>query len=423
MLETVIAFSRYFIALLFGSAIAARFIGITKSRKNTISFVIFLVSVFFIQLTCLLLFGMDMTLKLYPLICHLPIAMYIALYPKRPWLRAFISMFVSFLCCQPPRWIGAVLGSIFHHVSMDHIGYILGTLCMYILLNKYAFHSVQHLMERSTKSCILFGIMPVFYYLFDYITTVYTDIMYQGTRAAVQFLPFVTAAFYFVFVLIYYEELKKQALLEREREILHTQFRLAQTEFNTLKQIQQNAATYRHDMRHHFSLLLGMANEERIHDMKEYLSTAQKDMDGITPLRLCKNETINLILSAYMNKAKESAIEMTSDIKLPDSLPFSDTELCSLLSNALENAISGSKSITTEEERKIRLKAYSKNNKLCIDIRNTYSVEPIFHQYLPITKAEGHGYGTKSMAHIIEKHGGVYQFLVKDGWFIFQATT
>ena len=29
---------------------------------------------------------------------------------------------------------------------------------------------------------------------------------------------------------------------------------------------------------------------------------------------------------------------------------------------------------------------------------------------------------TKSMAHIVEKHGGVFQFSAKDGWFIFQAT-
>jgi hypothetical protein len=26
------------------------------------------------------------------------------------------------------------------------------------------------------------------------------------------------------------------------------------------------------------------------------------------------------------------------------------------------------------------------------------------------------------MAYIVEKHGGVYQFQVKDGWFIFQAS-
>nr|MBP6143279.1 GHKL domain-containing protein [Proteocatella sp.] len=35
---------------------------------------------------------------------------------------------------------------------------------------------------------------------------------------------------------------------------------------------------------------------------------------------------------------------------------------------------------------------------------------------------QGHGYGTKSMVSIVEKHGGVFRFMAEDGWFIFQAT-
>jgi sensor histidine kinase regulating citrate/malate metabolism len=58
---------------------------------------------------------------------------------------------------------------------------------------------------------------------------------------------------------------------------------------------------------------------------------------------------------------------------------------------------------------------------MCIDVRNTYQTEPVFYQGLPVTKEQGHGFGTKSMIHIVEKYGGVYQFSVKDGWFIFQA--
>jgi hypothetical protein len=69
------------------------------------------------------------------------------------------------------------------------------------------------------------------------------------------------------------------------------------------------------------------------------------------------------------------------------------------------------------------LRVYTKNNKLCIDLRNTYQSELTFQEGLPVSKEPGHGYGTKSMAHIVEKHGGVFQFSVKDGWFIFQATT
>jgi sensor histidine kinase regulating citrate/malate metabolism len=306
---------------------------------------------------------------------------------------------------------------------MNHVGYIAAVFLMYYFLQKYVVKSSRHLMERSVKSCLLFGAMPAFYYLFDYASTVYTDFMYSGARAAVQFMPFVTSTFYFVFVLLYYAETQKQASMQRERDMLDTQFKQAQTEFASLRQMQQNAATYRHDMRHHFALLQGLASKEQIDAIKEYLRTSQSDMDAITPIRVCENETVNLILSAFATKAKQSEILLTIDARLPDSLPFSDTELCSLLSNALENAIYACENISDNKERFIKLRVYSKNNKLCIDIRNSYQTEPIFHQGIPVSKEQGHGFGTKSMAHIVEKHGGVCQFSVKEGWFIFQATT
>jgi two-component system sensor histidine kinase AgrC len=308
-------------------------------------------------------------------------------------------------------------------IEPNHLGYIAATFLMYYLLQKYALKSVRHLIERSVKSCLLFGAMPAFYYLFDYATTVYTNFMYSGTRLAVQFMPFVTSAFYFLFALFYYAETQKQASIQRERDMLNTQLKRAQTEFASLRQIQQNAATYRHDMRHHFALLQGLTSMGHIEKIKAYLQTAQSDIDAITPMRFCENETVNLILSDSVAKAEQSKILLSIDAKLPDSLPFSYTELCSLLSNALENAINASENIVDSNKRIIKLRVYSKNSKLCIDIRNSYQTEPIFHQGLPVSKEQEHGFGTKSMAHIVEKHGGVFRFSVKDGWFIFQATT
>jgi sensor histidine kinase regulating citrate/malate metabolism len=186
--------------------------------------------------------------------------------------------------------------------------------------------------------------------------------------------------------------------------------------------MQENAASYRHDMRHHFALLQSMASKELIDDLKEYLHTAQSDMDEITPLRFCENETVNLILSSYAGKAKQGKIRLNIDAKLPDKLILSDTELCSLLSNALENAIQALEKIPDSNKRILRLRLFAKNNKLCIDIRNSYHKEPIILKGLPLSKEEGHGLGTKSMTHIVEKHKGVYRFFIEDDLFIFQAT-
>lgn len=423
MAVTVIGLLRFGFSLFFGVAVSVLFAGIESTRKNNFITGLLCVIFLFVQTTSYLLFGLDITSKLYPLIIHLPLILIFSLYYKRPYLISTVSVLSGYLCCQAPRWIGFLAGAALKSLLADHIFYIVAIFLFFYLFKRYVTSSVRQLMEKSTKSCLFLGGVPLFYYLFDYTTTIYTDILYRGTKWAVQFMPSIISIFYFVFVILYYAEMQKQAALQRERDMLDAQFKLAQTEFASLRQLQQNAAAYRHDMRHHLSLLQGLAAKEQTEEIKEYLRIAQSDMDAITPIRFCENETVNLILSAFTSKAKQADIQLSIEAKLPDTLPFSDTELCSLLSNILENAIQAAEKIPDSKKRLIRLRVYSKNNKLCIDIRNSYQIEPSFQQGLPVSKKQGHGFGTKSIVHIVEKHGGVYQFLVKDGWFIFQATT
>ena len=422
MLVTVIGLLRFGFSLVFGIAVSTLFAGIESTKKNKLITGWLCVIFLFVQTASWWFLGLDLTSKLYPLIIHLPLIIIFSLYHKRPWLISAVSVLSGYLCCQAPRWVGFLAGAALSSSLADHLFYIAAVFLSYYFLKIYVAGSVQQFMEKSNKSCLLLGGVPLFYYVFDYITTIYTDVLYRGTKWAVQFMPSTISVFYFVFVLLYYAETQKQAALQRERDMLDAQFRLAQTEFASLRQLQQNAAAYRHDMRHHFSLLQGLASEEHFEEIKEYLRTAQSDMEAITPVRFCENETVNLILSAFAAKAKYSDILLTIEATLPDSLLFSDTELCSLLSNALENAIHACEKITDSNKRIIQLRMYSKNTKMCIDIRNCYQTEPLFEQGLPVSRDQGHGFGTKSMVHIVEKHGGVFQFSVKDGWFIFQAT-
>jgi len=93
------------------------------------------------------------------------------------------------------------------------------------------------------------------------------------------------------------------------------------------------------------------------------------------------------ILSSFAAKAKQSEVRLTIDAKLPDSYPFSDTELCSLLSNTLENAIHASKQITDISKRIIHLRMFSRNNKLLHWHSQQLSKEPVFHHGLPCQKS------------------------------------
>ena len=333
MIVTVIGLLRFGFSLVFGIAVTVIFAGVELTRKNRLVTSLLCVIFLFVQTASWWLLGLDLTSKLYPLIIHLPLIVIFSLYFKRPWLISAVSVLSGYLCCQAPRWFGFLAGAALGSELADHVFYIAAVFLFYYFLKRYVAGSVRQLMEVSKKSCLFLGGVPLFYYMFDYTTTIYTDVLYRGTKWAVQFMPSTISVFYFVFVILYYAETQKQAN-SKERDMLDTQFRLAQTEFASLRQLQHNAAAYRHDMRHHFSLLQGLASKEHIEEIKGYLRTVQSDLDAITPMRFCENETVNLILSAFGSKAKQSGILLTIDAKLPDSLPFSDTELCSLLSNA-----------------------------------------------------------------------------------------
>ncbi len=416
MIITYIGLIRYGFSLLFGMALSVCFAGIKHTRKNNIVFGCSSALLLCVQFICWWLFGIDFTTKLYPLIVHIPLTIFLILYMKRPWLISTVSVLTAYLCCQVPRWISGIGGAILNSKLCEHICYMAASILAYYLFKRYVAGTLLQLMERSTKSCLLLGAVPLFYYLFDYITTIYTDILYQGINGAVQFMPSVLSVVYFVFIMLYYIEMQKQVRAHKERDMLAAQLQGAHSELVSQRQMQNMAAAYRHDMRHHFVILQSMASEGNLEKIKTYLNTAQSDIDAITPIRFCENETVNLILSTFSTKAKQAGVTLTVDAKLPSQISLSDTELCSLLSNGLENAISAAACLDLKR-KVVSIKATVHKANLLILIENPYGGEVLMKGGLPQSSLEGHGYGTRSIEAIADAHGGQAIFSAEDGVF------
>lgn len=364
--------------------------------------------------------GLQVTLKLYPFITHLPTTLFLTLYFKRPWLISTNSMLTAYLCCQIPRWFGSLAVAIFNHRFADHIGYFISMCFVYYIIKKYVANSVVQLLKRSTNSCLLFGMVPLLYYLFDYATSIYTNLLYSGVREVLQFIPSVICTAYFMFVILYYKESQKQIIAQRERDIYASQFQQARVELEAMRQMQKNTAIYRHDMRHHLSLIGSFAADGDLKKIKEYLANTETAIDALTPIQHCENETVNLILSNFINKAKKMNITLHADAKLPHSLNINDTELCALLSNSLENAITAVNLVKDEKLRKVYFHAVINNDKLVISIENAFVGKIEMEDDLPKSNKKDavHGFGIKSIVTIVERHGGLYSFETEGGVFI-----
>lgn len=199
---------------------------------------------------------------------------------------------------------------------------------------------------------------------------------------------------------------KQMERLQGEQDMLNLQIEAAKDQLDSLRTTQEQAVLYRHDMRHHLSLVKGYLSDGEMQKAEEYLTQTQVDIDAITPVRYCENNTVNLIISSFAGKAKEKGVDMSIDVNLPQQLSIPETELCALLSNGLENAISAASQMKEASLRTVSLNCKISENRLLIYIENNYTGTIVLENGLPKANCEGHGFGTKSMAFIAAKRNG-----------------
>ncbi len=398
------------LVLLYGTLLTIGFAGGCSSKKELREVAVLSVIILTMQIVSYSLFGLDNTRKLYPLISHLPIFLVLVFRFKRPWRVALTSILTAYLCCQLPQWIGAVTLLLFSTTLAYALGYILSLASLFILLRRYFVKAAYRAMIYSKRSLLLLGGLPLLYYLFDYATTVYTHVLYSGVRMINEFLPAAMAFFYVIFVSVYHEEVQRRTRLEMDNSMLLTQSERAKTEISALQQVQHLTSIYRHDMRHHLTLLNGYLETGEISMASEYIRQAKTDIDKIVPVRYCENNAVNLILSSFTAKSKQQDVAFSAEVKIPASLSLSDTELCALLSNGLDNAFNATAQMDRDSQRIVRINCQLHKDKLLIYISNPYKGTVTMREGLPESSQPQHGFGAKSIKMIAEKHNGYCAF-------------
>lgn len=393
-------------ALLFGTAISFFLAGISVRKNNIICLLLFCSFEGLLQGIALYLYGTAATKQLYPLLTHLPLIVLLVILYKKSLLTAIVSVFSAYLCCQIPWWCAFFIDIFFSNKIIYTIVYVLSAITVLLIIYKYASDTICLLLTISNKNVLLTGAVPFLYYVFDYTSTVYTNWLYLGNIAIVQFMPFVTACFYLIFIIIYYKEFSSKEEAKHQANILELQLQHASASLEQMRRLQENTITYRHDMRHHLSYIQALISSGSYEKIGAYITSIQSDIDDITPTKYCQNELINLILSTYVIKAGN---QYTLDIQanVPDNITVSDTHLCVLLSNALENALN---STANTNDKSIHIRLTTRASSLMLQISNPFCGDLIWKNGLPLSPNTNHGYGVRSIAAIVDSYNGQYEF-------------
>ena len=417
----VLGVFNYGLVLIYGLFLSADIAGGAKTRRER-DIVILMCPIFlFVQSVCYLAIGVDAVKRIYPLIVHIPLTLSLIFLLKKPVGVAIVATCTGYLCCQIPRWVDISIEAITGSALAGQIGYTLVIIPAYLLLRRYFVRAAHDAMTLSPQALLLFGGLPVAYYGFDYATTIYSDALYAGIAALNEFLPTVLIVFYVAFLTLYHFQIRKRAQAEMLGAALTSQLRQSQLEMDALRKSETQTAVYQHDMRHHLNMIGGLLAAGKPDQASAYIRRVQEDIETITPKRFCDNDTVNLLCSAFSERAGRAGVKLTIEAKLPPELPVSDTELCSILSNSLENALRAVIELP-ESQRWVKLYCGVRVGKLLIEVRNPCAGAVEMRDGLPVSqRGGGHGYGCRSIQTIAESRGGLCSFFCSGGEFCVQV--
>lgn len=365
----------------------------------------------------------DIVEYIYPFIMHFPLAVVLCFLNKKI-LWPTISVLTAYLCCQIRRWQALFAITVFAGgPMMQNMIELVMTLPILLILLRFVAPSVRSISHNTASIQIQFGLVPALYYGFDYLTCIYTNLLLEGVLVAVEFMPFVCSVTYMVFLVRASDEGRMRSRLEQMQEILNLQVAQAVREIGALRESQQKTRAYRHDLRHHMQYLLSCIENGRSEQAQGYIREICSEIETNQMIAFCENEAANLIFSAFAGRAEKGGISMKIQVVLPQDIAVSESDLCVLLSNALENALHAC------QKRKekglsgmIDVSAYVKKEKFFLQIANSCDEDIVFEHGLPVTRNPGHGIGVCSICAIVEKYNGIYSYSVEDGRFILQVS-
>lgn len=404
---------------IFGMVLSAAFCDIVWTRKKLLILTGGMAAILMLQGIVYFFKDVGFVWRVYPIITHVPLTVLLCALNNKQCLWPAISVLTAYLCCQIRRWLVLAAIAVFSGgAMMQNVMELCITLPMLFLILRFVAPSVRSVSGYKNSVQWLFGAVPLLYYGFDYLTRVYTNLVMEGGQVAVEFMPFVCCLSYLAFVAYSSAEERKRSRLEQTQESLYLQVEQAVREIEVMRSSQQKTSTYRHDLRHHMQYLSSCIENGRLEQAQGYIHEICSEIEANKVTVFCENEAMNLILSSFAGRVKDYGISIKIRAGIRSDVSVLESDLCVLLSNALENALHACQK---QKERglsaDIDVSACEEKGKLFLQITNSCDTDIMFDNGIPITGDPGHGLGIRSICAIVERYSGMYSFFIENGRF------
>ena len=407
------------VVLLFGIFLSVAFSGVRLSIKNILASLLLASFSGVLQIAFFVFISEEIVWKLYPLITHLTLILFLLLVYRKRLPTVLASVFTAYLCCQPSKWFAVLTFTLTKSVPAEYCVRITVLVVFTFIALKSLAPYLSEVFNKDNRSVCIFGIIPTVYYFFDYLTVIYTDFWLDNNRVAAEFLSFFLCIVFMFFCFVYYKEYERKADAERKEHIIRITVEQQAKELANINRGAQEIRLLRHDMRLFLNNLALCMENEGTAEAQKMISAYVSNVEATAIERYCNNTTVNYTLSACAAKCKDHQIEFTPLVELND-LSVDEIMFSSILSNALDNAINAQMELP-EADRRIKITLKNLDDVLLLSVRNPFQTVPVFVDGVPISNKKGHGYGTQSIRYLTERLGGKCHFTTEDNTFILRV--
>ncbi len=397
------------ILLLFGLFLMTIFLKISTTPKNVFILGILYFAIIFVQLLLFISFGREAVIKWYPMITHLPLILFFVIFFRSRLFLTVLSMTIAYLCCQIVHWLELVLEYFkFSGIAIDLMtSILLAALAFFIMI--YFAPSISRLLDHENKELAIYAVIPFTYYLYDYVTTVYTDHFQIPATLSMEFMPFVLSFVFLIFSTVYHKQYEARFEAIQKSQILSMQLK----QYESMRAKMEETRIARHDLRQHLRLMTAYLENNDIESLTNYIKSYGESMPDESEQKFCDNTVVNTLVRYYSVKAQEHQIQFDVHLCIPEIINILEPDLCVLLGNLLENALDECMR-HPQESCCIKLAGRLRGTRtLIITVDNSPALKPSVSDHILLSSKpsrSGAGIGTSSIRNIAERYHGEAKF-------------
>lgn len=224
---------------------------------------------------------------------------------------------------------------------------------------------------------------------------------------------------------ILYAQQEQARRIEANTELasINAQLESQHQEYLQSKENIESLGRLAHDLKHQITALRAEVDPKHAAAGFEQL---EQSVQRYSAQQHTGNPVLDVILTTKERTCADRGITFTAVADGSLLSGMSSMDIASLFGNALDNAIEATSKLPKREQRLIKLALYEQNHFIVIRVENYYDsrLKKDAEGNLRTTKRDDqhrHGFGVKSIRHIVQQYGGEVTIRTEDHWFVLTA--